>query len=617
MAQNIEVASLTAPIVVKIPTQKLEEFKVKLFEIADVLEFIVEQLSDTSKIAKRVFGTATKSAKKFKMELGKETTALKKSNKELDKKKKKVTRISRAYGYLAGQIAKLRVGIGLTQFALGGIMKLLVIPTTVFAGFMTMASMVNKTTSEMIKLSEATGFLFNDMRAIEMEAKSLGFTFEHVSSLVEELNNKLGGEAGGFVELNLQEGLAGLNMEARKLQGMKPPEQLEAIMNAASLMNRDPKNLALVASALDKIFGQEANRMMGAMSMKMAGMNVQWKEFLDNNKKISSISDEALAGAVAFDGFMNSFKTAMDTLKRTFFGDLGSKIAPYFETLSPVLETITSDIMEALSPEFMNKLTDGVITGIEMFLDVLQELKDKDSGASRALDSFIKGMKTMFLVGMQLFQMLKTVGIPTMEAFLWIVDRPIVRNIVAWTLAITAFGASMTAVFATGASALGMLIAKKKAFMALGPVNKVVSGGLGKGVGTFASGGAGLAKGAPVIAAKGLAITGAFLATYKGMEWLTNKTGYNDMLGGAMSGMFGSDSYEAKGRASELLSRKALALREYNRAKHGLDGTTNISSPTNNSTSTEIYNNTFNVTDEVTGSEILRKFTEPDVQGGN
>ena len=55
MAKEIEVASLTAPITVKIPFDTINKLEKKLDDIADTLEYIALQFKDIDKIATKTF----------------------------------------------------------------------------------------------------------------------------------------------------------------------------------------------------------------------------------------------------------------------------------------------------------------------------------------------------------------------------------------------------------------------------------------------------------------------------------------------------------------------------------------------------------------------------------
>ena len=412
MAENIQVASLTAPIIIKIPTQQIKKFQAQLEEVADTLEFIVTQLTDMAKHAKgstaaigRGLKSNTRDQKKFV-----------RGQKETIRNQKKQTagakRTSKVFGFWADKIAQVRVGTGLLAFALGNVLKLIAIPTGSLAGFTFLAGKVNAMTTEMFLLSKATGFTFNEMRALELEAKSLGFTFEHVNSLAEELNNKFGGEAGGFLELNLQEGLSALNLEAEKLQGLDTPKQLEANLNAAAKLSKERKNLALVGSALDKIGGQEANRLWGAMALKMADMNLSYSELIEHNKRVSGVTDNAVNGARKFTAFFQTMTTAISTFSTEFFGRFGAKIAPFLDALIPIFENLSETILGALGPEFMDTIVDGVQIGFRQLIKVFSWFRDKSEELSESAGSLVKVLSGMFDMGVKLSRILSSVLLP-------------------------------------------------------------------------------------------------------------------------------------------------------------------------------------------------------------
>jgi len=413
MAENIQVASLTAPITVKVPTKQLQAFQKHLEEIADTLEFIISQLQDMGKAVKKSMGGMGKSLKVQNITQNKFIDGQKQVNEQGKKTEKGAKRTAKVFGFWSDKIAQVRVGLGLISFALGGIAKLLIVPVGFLTAFGLLAGKINATTTEMMLLSKATGFAFNDMRALETEAKSLGFTFEHVNSLVEELNNKLGGEAGGFVELNLQEGLSSLRLEAEALQKLKPEKQLARIMDAGAAMLKKG-NLQETASAFDKIFGQEGNRMLTAFAQKMNAVGMSYDEVLKKNKAISAISKEAQAGAVRFTGFFQTMTTSIDTVTREFFGKFGSKLAPFLDGLQPVFENLKDTIMDSLGGPVLDQIVTGFQNAIIMIVGIFDDLRKNPEEVKKSVDILINSLQAMFRIGMGFAKMLADV-IPLVE----------------------------------------------------------------------------------------------------------------------------------------------------------------------------------------------------------
>lgn len=400
MAENVQVASLTAPITVKIPTDTLNKFHAKLEGIADTLEFIVEQLKDVSKEAKRGFKGVGKSLKVQNITQNRYIDGQKQVHENQKKTASNAIRTSKIYGAWADKLAQARVGLGLIQFALGKILQLLAVPAGVFAGFTFLAAKTNKITSEMSKLSEAVGFSLNGMRALTMEAQGLGFTFEHVNSLVEELNNKLGGEAGGFVEANLQEGLSSLNLEAKELQKLEPEEQIAKIMNASQALIKNGRTAEL-SSAFDKIFGQEGNRLLTAFAQKMELTGKTYEEIINYNKRISGISGEAEQGARGFTAFFQTLTTSIQTVGAELFGKFGAKLKPFFRGLMPLFEDLPKLVANKLGPA-IGVLADKFTRAFAKIINVLGDLLKDPERLTEIIDSVTDGLHKMWDIGVVL-----------------------------------------------------------------------------------------------------------------------------------------------------------------------------------------------------------------------
>lgn len=377
----MEVAKLTAPITVKIPFQQIQAFQDMLNSIANTLDLIVTQFKDINKATTDSMKDATKGFKKaegatedWQEDLKKIVEENNKIQKEQKQTRKGATRVAKAWGGVANQVAKVRVGIGLLKFVVTSIIKVLSAPLLAGAGFLLLAARVNKTTSEMVRLSEATGMGVNDMNALALAAKDAGFTFEHVNSLIEEWNNKIAGEKSGFAEGQLREGLAGLGIALQDVIDLKPDKALEKIMNAGQKLAKEGR-IDEFSSAVDKIYGQEANRLMTSWQKKLLQGKMTFSEMKKEFKEYVSLTERAQKGALFFTSIWNKSIAKMKNIFGGFFGDLGDRLRHMEKPFSDFIKAFDKNI-GPLKDLFLDFAVKGIQFAFDKLIDLVEWLQN-------------------------------------------------------------------------------------------------------------------------------------------------------------------------------------------------------------------------------------------------
>ena len=416
MAKEIQVASLTAPITVKIPFDMIDKFEKKLEDIADTLEYIAVQFKDIDKVATKTFKETSRGIKivnqdnrKWVDGIEKVVIGQKKVAKETKKNTKNTKRLARAWGGVADKIAQVRVIVGLFEFAIGKVMQALLVPTGAFAGLAFLANKINSNTAEMVNLSKATGFAMNDMKALGLVAKEMGFTFEHINSLAEEWNNKIAGEKAGFAENNMREGLAAMGMSIKDVIDLEPDKAFEKIMNAGRDMVKNGK-FDEFASAADKIYGQEANRMLTAFAQKMHDSDRDFSAFLNNYKDFVSVTSSAQNGAVTFTNMWNKGIAMVEKSFANFFGDLGSILGYSEGAFEDWLKTFGTGTKEIR--KFMLKYA---VKAFDDFIRILTESKNWIVDNQESIMLFAKlgydALKSLLNIGINLVKALDPLGV--------------------------------------------------------------------------------------------------------------------------------------------------------------------------------------------------------------
>ncbi len=232
------------------------------------------------------------------------------------------------------------------MFELGGMIAsmTLAIPA-LSATFLFLTSKINGATTEMSKLSKATGVSMGWMQGMTAIAKELGFNFENINSLVEELNNKVGGQLKGFDEINLIEGLSHLELTFQDIKDLKPEEQFNLIAKRTQELARSGVGIQELGSAWDKIFGGEGNRIGANIALMKEDFTVIQKRM----EAITKLSDTAVEGAERYTRRFNELTAIMARFAQEFFGKFGSQMAPILKDLVDFLLRNSKEIVSFLS----------------------------------------------------------------------------------------------------------------------------------------------------------------------------------------------------------------------------------------------------------------------------
>ncbi|MGR3468504.1 MAG: hypothetical protein ACU0CI_11575 [Shimia sp.] len=122
-----------------------------------------------------------------------------------------------------------------------------------------LGTLANQRTREMQALAASVGQNVDTMEALAVAGKALGFNYDNIVDLAEEMHNKLG-EFAGLGEMNsAKEALEMIGLEFKDLKKLKPEDQFEKIVDAIAGMEDAQK----ASSAADMLFGGEASKFFG------------------------------------------------------------------------------------------------------------------------------------------------------------------------------------------------------------------------------------------------------------------------------------------------------------------------------------------------------------------
>ena len=136
------------------------------------------------------------------------------------------------------------------------------------AGLVTGISLVNSATARIENLSEGMGVSSDTIRAVGFATRSLGLDLDSVTDLVEEMNNKFG-ESKSLEEIApVTEGLVAMGLEFNNIKDLSPEQQFRTINDALLKMEDSTE----AASAADKIYGAEANKLISVLRLQGGSM---------------------------------------------------------------------------------------------------------------------------------------------------------------------------------------------------------------------------------------------------------------------------------------------------------------------------------------------------------
>jgi len=201
------------------------------------------------------------------------------------------------------------------------------------AGFIaagvTVATVVNSMTAEMVAQSEAVGISTDFADNLGNALKPLGFDYEAVIDLAEELNNKIG-ESKGIEELTpVSESLGILGLAFDDLDGLNAEEQLTKVMDAAIGL----EDAQAASAAADILMGGEANKITGFLKSK--GLTID--ELIKSQRDLNFMTNDARDGAVAWSKSMGGLTRMLTSVISLISGLVGKYFSKYIDAVKDIV----------------------------------------------------------------------------------------------------------------------------------------------------------------------------------------------------------------------------------------------------------------------------------------
>ena len=201
---------------------------------------------------------------------------------------------------------------------------------------------INQNTAHIENMAKSLGVSGQFLEAFGDNVKGLGFDFETVADLIEEMNNKLG-ESKGLQEISpVNDALKILNLNFKDLKNLAPEEQFRAIGNAALKLKDQQK----AVSAVDILLGGDANKVFGFL--RSTGKS--FDDLIDKQISLNFQTKESRKGAVAMTKALKNLTRLFTSLTKLMAGLIGKYLAPlinkFVELSSAMVNVVKTHIDE-------------------------------------------------------------------------------------------------------------------------------------------------------------------------------------------------------------------------------------------------------------------------------
>jgi hypothetical protein len=173
------------------------------------------------------------------------------------------------------------------------------------------------------RLAASVGMTTDAYLAWDGVLSQMGLNGERAVDMVEEAANKLG-ELKGLGEMSsAQDALKMVGIEFANIKDLAPEEQFREIMSAA----KDLEDEGIARSAVDMIFGGEANKVLGHLRT----LDGSLEDILNQYQKYNFLTERGVEGSSQLADAMKNVTTA----GKTFLAEITGRLA---ETLGPTVD---------------------------------------------------------------------------------------------------------------------------------------------------------------------------------------------------------------------------------------------------------------------------------------
>ena len=202
------------------------------------------------------------------------------------------------------------------NFVRGAVNSIKNISLALFGAFSGIGILIAKEIAEVSNVAIALDVDAKTLENIGNAVKPIGFNFENVADIIEEMTNKI----NEFEEsAPVKEAFGQLGLQFEEIKKLNPQKQFEAIGDAALKM----QDQATARSAVDTLMGGEANKIFGFLGK--TGKSIQ--QIISDQDKLNFQTDASRKGGVALAGAWASLTRTFETASKFIVGTLGPDLA--------------------------------------------------------------------------------------------------------------------------------------------------------------------------------------------------------------------------------------------------------------------------------------------------
>ncbi len=240
-----------------------------------------------------------------------------------------------------------------------GLKALAAVATTAFATFGAVGTA--RDVSRLDAYAKAVGLSTDFLEHLGHSVAALGFDYEHVADMVEEMNNKIG-ESIGIAEMTpVKEALGILGLEFEKLSKMDRELQFRTVMNAA--MELDDSQAA--SAAVDILVGSESSKITSYLRSSGKSFDELMQGYADGDAQTKQTRE----GLIKLGQSVGKIGIMFGNLKRALLGFFAVALEPMTRGFVRLLKSISEFIHSGLEDHIFK-----VIAGVKLLVVTLGSL---------------------------------------------------------------------------------------------------------------------------------------------------------------------------------------------------------------------------------------------------
>jgi hypothetical protein len=298
---------------------------------------------------------------------------------------------------------------------ISGFVKLAAAAGAALIGVAAATAKVNQQTVEQLRMAKSVGLSVASFEAWSDVMDDIGKGGESVIKMMTRFNRVIGEmKAGITTSKEYQKSIRALGGDFKKLIELEPEEQFTQMLDLALAFN-DPQ---VADGVVAKIMGRDAPVVLGYL--RQVGKTMS--EILEQSKAMVFFNEEGAAGATAFAVEFDGINTAVQTLKKQFFGLIGAALAPYLSQLKDWLRA-NREIIQTKLREWANRLAKAIVwvtDKIKKVVDAVDDFVDRFGGWENVLKLLgiaIASLVTTSII-LKIFRFIKAVQAMGTAAFI-------------------------------------------------------------------------------------------------------------------------------------------------------------------------------------------------------